>query len=128
MFNLPTLLRDSTLSAAALVVIVPVVAQVMGIPGIGLGTMLGVAVGAVTSLLNISTLGWAVAALAPGMPRSEFSRRLLLQQFGAMGVIVALLVARTPPVPFVVGFLCFFPPVTVRAFAGLRAKRTQEIA
>jgi hypothetical protein len=128
MLNLPTLLRDSAVCAALLVLCAPLSGPLFGLPGVGSGTMLALAVGAMTSLLNMQTLGWVVSALEPGVHPREFSRRLLVQQGGALAAIVGLLVARVPPVAFVIGFLCFFPPVALRAFLGLRARPVQEPA
>jgi len=122
MLTLPNLLRDSALSAALLVLVVSMSGWSLGVEGGTLPVVVGLAAGATISLLNLTTLGWVVAALEPGRPSGAFQVRLRLQQLGALVLGGTVLLVGVPPLPFVIGFLCFFPPVVWRAFAGLRVR------
>lgn len=114
MLTLPTLLRDSSLAALGMgaCALVGVAAGAWS-PGAAFGVLIG----ATASLINVGTLGWAVASL--GTP--AFGGRLAVQQLAMGAAVVALLLARVPALGFTLGFMCFFPAVVLHAVLGLRA-------
>jgi hypothetical protein len=99
-----TLLRDTALGGLVLAV---------GAVGAGSGAACGVAVGALVSIGSVAALSWACQAV--GTP--AFGARLLLQKT-MITALVLLVVGSVPAVPFVVGFLAFFPSMVLRAAAG----------
>ncbi|MEN9786436.1 MAG: hypothetical protein RLZZ299_1700 [Pseudomonadota bacterium] len=114
MLTLPTLLRDSSLAALGMGA-----CALVGVAGGAWSpaAALAVAIGAAASLINLGTLGWAVASL--GTP--AFGGRLAMQQLAMGAAVVALLVVGVPALGFTLGFMCFFPAVVLHAVLGLRA-------
>lgn len=75
--------------------------------------VVGVAVGALSSLAAVTSLVWVTRAL--GTP--AFGLRLLLQQGALIGLFLTLL-GVVPPVALLVGQLAFFPGMAFRAAQG----------